>query len=167
MRTHLLATLAIGLTCTASFASECPEVVSRNTAEAAITQFFANYEIIGANGFPAFIAEQTKLLSTELVTEVRDPIGTHAYEGTDGYFQSLGDWSKYFATGEDFSTEYAGLDETDCKYVMKLHGTLSYTRDGLTRKYAGERNRWQERFVLDRDGKITHLDVNMGIPTGL
>ena len=105
--------------------------------------------------------EQTKLLAPDLVTVVKDDQGVHVYKGPQGYFDSLGDWSKSFSTRDDFRFEYRGT--VNKQYIAAIHGSIVIKKDGQEKVIQEGQHCWNEIFNLSADGKITRLEVDMNL----
>lgn len=129
-------------------------------APSSIQLFFSNYEFLKV-GWEKFVEEQSKILSSNLITVVRDHRGTAVYRGHPGYFKSIQDWSSSFKTDSDFNFKFQG--ENNGKYLVTLHGTIIFTNNGVPLRIREGKHCWQELFNLDRSGKISSLEVNMNL----
>ena len=125
-----------------------------------VEKFFSNYGLVG--NWSSFVAEQSKLFSPNLTTFTSDQHGTKDYSGPNGYFESIGDWSKVFSTGPDFRVEI--VEATPKRVVARLHGTLILKEpiQGLT-QIPDSKHQWTEVFTLAQDGSIERLDVLMNL----
>jgi hypothetical protein len=125
----------------------------------AVERFFANYNLL-QESFETFAREQSKLLSSDLVTVSTDYRGTLTYKGVEGFFEALKEWSECFGVGPDFRTEM--VQATTRHALVRLHGDLNLLKpvNGKSVSKNGDFD-WTEEFELSEDGLITKLDVKL------
>jgi hypothetical protein len=126
---------------------------------AIVRQFFANYPLIREQGFDAFIVEQSKLFSPELVTIASDPRATFTYYGASGFFEGMVAWSKHFFVNGQSRHEYA--EETPEHVFVRMHGDLKLLDaiNGRNISEDGEHD-WTQEFDLSGD-RITRVAVTL------
>lgn len=139
--------------------SEFRRVVIQNRVE----RFFANYALIQSEGFQKFQEAQSTLLAPGIVTEVNNFGNSVLYQRREGYFESLGDWSKIFRTGNDFGVEILSTSGPNGSIAVRLKGTLVVTRNGVETMISPEHHNWTEYFEFDQHGLIKKLSVIMNI----
>ena len=122
-----------------------------------VRQFFRNYLLIRERGFEAFVREQSKLFSPELLTIASDTRGTFSYDGIDGFFEGMVAWSKHFSVDGQSRHEY--VDETPTHVFVRMHGDLRLLApiDGATISRHDEHD-WTQEFELSND-LITKVNV--------
>jgi hypothetical protein len=129
-------------------------------ARKTVHTFFQNYALIG--NWPEFQATQSKLFNSNLTTLTSDHTGNKTYREASGYFQSLGDWSQWFQTTDDFKVVI--VSTTPNHVIARIHGTLILKKpiQGLS-KIPDSQHSWTETFTLDSSGHIVQLEVAMNL----
>lgn len=137
-----------------SYAGERP-LSSRQVVE----KFFDNYRLIG--DWKKFEHEQSKILAPNLVTRTSDHRGKKSFYGRKGFFDSLGDWSRHFSTGQDFRIKI--IDASPRRVVVRLYGTLNLVRpiNGYSH-INNDQHEWTEIFTVGPKG-IVKLEVLMNL----
>jgi len=124
-----------------------------------VRQFFKNYLIIREQGFDAFIREQSKLLSPNLVTLVSDVRGSFKYEGIEGFFEGMVAWSKDFFVNGQSRHEY--VEETSTHVLVRMHGDLKLLEPINGKTTSKEKDHdWTQEFDLS-DGLITKFNIKL------
>jgi hypothetical protein len=126
-----------------------------------VRTFLSNYSLL-AQGGDTFRQAQTQLLAPDVKVQVNNFGTPMSYSGPDGYFSSLGDWGRLFATGPDFKVDAPAAPSSDGRWQAHLGGTLTLTRDGHSLTIAPNEHHWTETFRIEA-GHITRLSVDMSI----
>jgi hypothetical protein len=124
-----------------------------------VRQFFENYHLLREHSFEVFAREQTKLFSPELVTVTSDYRGTQSYHGSDGFFQGLASWSKYFFVNGKSRHEF--IEERADHVFVRMHGDIGLLMPmGDQRSSKVGQHAWTEEFYLSND-LIIKIDIEL------
>ncbi|WP_264407896.1 hypothetical protein [Vibrio owensii] len=141
-----------------SLASE-PNKQAQN--EATINAFFAQYQLLGEQGFDAFAKARETLFSNDSKTLVNDVTATE-YKGKAGHLESIKDWFEIYQTQDDFSYRIAPASK-DGRVKVELFGTLIQTQDGQSDTINPDGHRWTEYFTFNEAGEIALLQIDMNV----
>lgn len=120
-----------------------------------VATFFANYQKTGED----FVKAQSELLSPTVRVLFVNKTDRKFYDGVEGYFQSLKDWSEVFETRPNFSIEHTGA--VNGEYEVKLHGDLVVKSGGKVVTLPDDKYHWIESFRFDSAGRISFLLVSI------
>ncbi len=71
-----------------------------------VEKYLNNFSLINTQGMEAFVREQSRLLSPELIATTKDYRGTLTEHGIDGFFHGLMEWTKYFQSNHQARKEF-------------------------------------------------------------
>lgn len=126
-----------------------------------IDSFFAQYSLIGMEGFDAFVHQREQLFAENGITVVHD-VTRSEYLGREGHIQSVLDWFERYRTRDDFRYQIKGEVEENV-YEVAVYGTLDQTQNGARLIITPSQHRWREYFSFNQAGEIERLQIDMNI----
>jgi hypothetical protein len=125
-----------------------------------VEKYLNNFPLINSQGMEAFVREQSKLLSPNLVASSTDYRGTLTEQGIDGYFQALKEWSKHFQSNHQSRKEF--LEDTPTHVSVRVLNRLGLVIPVHGRIVSEENeHEWTEEFEVGSDGLITKVHVSV------
>jgi hypothetical protein len=108
----------------------------------------------------AFVREQSKLLSPDLVAICTDYRGTLTEHGIRGFFQGLTEWSKHFESNHQSRKEF--LEGTPTRVSVRVMNRLGLVKPMNGRTVSEEdEHEWTEEFDVGPGGLITNLHMTV------
>lgn len=125
-----------------------------------VEKYLNNFQLINTQGMEAFVREQSKLLSPNLVARTTDYRGTLTEHGLEGYFRGLEEWSRHFQSNHQSRKQF--LRDTPTHVVVRVLNRLGLVApvNGRTVSEEGE-HAWTEEFEVGPDGLIKKLHVSV------
>ncbi len=125
-----------------------------------VEKYLNNFALINTQGMEAFVREQSKLLSPDLVAGTTDYRGTLTEHGLEGYFRGLEEWSRYFQSNHQSRKKF--LEDTPARVSVRVLNRLGLVVPVNGRTVSEEdEHEWREEFEVGPDGLITKAHVSV------
>ena len=125
-----------------------------------VEKYLSNFALINTEGMEAFVQEQSKLLSPNLIASTSDYRGTLTEHGIGGFFRGLDEWTKHFRSNHHSRKEF--LEDTPTHVSVRVLNRLGLVVPVNGRTVSEENeHEWTENFEVTPDGLITKIHVSV------